>query len=247
MPVPNPNCRCPKVTHQHGTHQCYRSCGCREQECREAHAATKRHATRQKAYGRSETHQVPAGPARKGIKRLILKGWSTEAIAKDAGVSESVINRIHYGINGVLQPTVRADSAAKILALKPGRKKRAKYEGTSIELTDSTGSKRRIQALVTQGFSLNALSQHAGYGRSYFKDMLSYEGNITLARVKTVSDLYDRLWDKTPVAETKAQRLSVTLAKKTARDNGWLPPMAWDDDLIDNPKHFPQVSAIRAA
>lgn len=237
MPEKNADCRCPTVQHYHGTHQCYRSCGCRKQECRDAHAAAKRHLTRQQAYGRSGTHQVDSHLVRKHVRKLTRKGWGTRAISAETGVTVSVINKLAYGVNGVQQPTVRADSAAKILAFAPEpRVRREKYEGTSIELTDATGSHRRLQALVTLGFSLTALAEYAGYGRSYFKDILAAE-RLTLTRAKIVSDLYDQLWNMKPIPETRAQKQSVTMAKRIAAKNGWYPPMAWDDDNIDNPAY----------
>lgn len=234
MPGPNIDCRC-TVQHHHGTHQCYRTCGCREQECKDASAAELRAARRRRNYGTSTTHLVDAAPVRKHVQKLFKRGWSVRAISKETGVSQSVLNVLLYGSNGKQSATVRAGTAEKLLAFKPpfDRKNR---QGTRIETVNAIGSQRRLQALVTLGFSLNWLAEYAGYGRSYFKAVLA-TGTIALTTADVVSDLYERLWNKQPLPETRAQKQSVTYSKRFAKANGWLPPMAWDDDQIDNPKY----------
>lgn len=241
MPELNEDCHC-TVQHYHGTRQCYRTCGCRRQECREADAAARREAQNKRDAGKSTTHPVDAAPVRKHLEKLIESGWGTRAISEMTGVNVSALVRTVYGINGVPQVHVRADSAEKLLAFNPPP--RHKFDGTSIETTDATGSRRRLQALVALGFSLNVLADYAGYSRSYFKD-LTKKDRISVQRAVAVTDLYEKLWNRKPLPETKEQRHSVIMAKKAALAKGWLPPMAWDDAGIDNPDYQPYAKSRR--
>lgn len=235
MPGPNTNCRCPKAKHQHGTPQCYRSCGCREQECRDAEATAVRNLRKQKAYGRSTNHQVDATPVRQHLDRLIRRGWGVRAISKETGISLDVLSNIVYGRNAVLPTTLRAGTADQILAFTPIAT-RSKFDGTDTENTDATGSRRRLQALVSLGFSLHLLAGHAGRSHSSFKAILARD-RIRVSTANEIKALYDQLWDKQPLPETPAEKQSVTMAKKAAQKNGWLPPMMWDDDHIDDPSY----------
>jgi hypothetical protein len=36
------------------------------------------------------------------------------------------------------------------------------------------------------------------------------------------------------------------MAKTAARKNGWLPPLCWDEDGIDNPDHHGHPEALAA-
>lgn len=235
MPGPNSNCRCVTKQHHHGTHQCYRSCGCREQECRDADAAEKRAARRRKYYGTAKNHLVDATPVRKHLAKLSKMGWGVRAVSRETGVSVSSLTRLTYGEVRSDEKIVRAVTAEKILAFNPPFA-RTRFQGTSTETVNAIGSQRRLQALVTLGFSLNALADYAGYGRSYFKAVLAAD-RISLNTANVVTEVYERLWNKKPIPETGAQRQSVTNAKRIAAKNGWVPPMAWDDDLIDDPKY----------
>jgi hypothetical protein len=53
--------------------------------------------------------------------------------------------------------------------------------------------------------------------------------------------VYDQLWDKEPPRGTRYERSNATAASRWAKSNGWVPPLAWDDDTIDNPDAIPQV------
>lgn len=244
MPEKNLDCRCTKQ-HYHGTKECYRTCKCRKQECKDANAAAVRDLRRKKAYGTSSAHQVDAAPVREHLEKLMGMGWGTRAITRETGVANSVINALVYGKNGNTSKTVREATASKLLAFNPPFA-REKRQGTSTAHVDATGSQRRLQALVALGFSLNWLAEYAGYGRSYFKVVLAQD-RIGIDRVRAVTEVYERLWDKKPLPETPQQKNSVTKAKDHARKNGWPPPMAWDDDKIDDPKHRPAPALIALA
>lgn len=244
MPEKNADCRC-AVQHYHGTTQCYRTCRCRKQECRDANAAAVRDLRRKKYYGTSTNHQVDATPVREHLEKLMGMGWGTRAITRETGISATVISSIIYGKKGIKSKNVREVTAATLLAFNPPFTREPR-QGTSTAQVDATGSQRRLQALVALGFSLNWLAEYAGYGRSYFKQVL-LQDKIGMDRARAVTEVYERLWNKKPLPETPEQKSSVTKAKAHARKNGWPPPMAWDDDKIDDPKHRPAPALIKLA
>lgn len=104
---------------------------------------------------------------------------------------------------------------------------------------DATGTKRRIQALMRNGWSMALLSARLGYSRQVLRKQL-LEGNwVTAATVTQVCALYDELWDQAPPEGDRFERRAATMARRFAAERGWPPPLAWDDDEIDNPDARP--------
>jgi hypothetical protein len=121
---------------------------------------------------------------------------------------------------------VRTDTARRILAIsadprfwEPGRQ------------VDSTGTRRRLQALVAIGYSLRALAKHLGV-RTTDVGRLLIQQRVLARTAWAVDDLYHELWDVIPPVTTDAERRAVREARALAQERRWLPPLAWDD--IDN-------------
>jgi hypothetical protein len=58
---------------------------------------------------------------------------------------------------------------------------------------------------------------------------------VTTRTALIVSDLYNELWDIEPPHTTQDDRDASAAARRTAKDQGWAPPLAWDD--IDTDPH----------
>ena len=232
------DCQCKRVRHEHGTHNAYLTDKCRCLPCKKANAAASVHNRKMKAYGRGpNTTPVDAKPVQKHIKKLMRNGWGVERIAKEAGVGTSTVSRILYGepARKIRPPkTVLGKTSDKILAFNP--EKREQRQGTVIETVDSTGTKRRIQALVACGYSMTRIADEMGTYKQAITLIMKGE-RVLLSTAESYKDIYDKLWDVPPPRETPAEKKAYTTAKKMAEENGWFPPMAWDDDLIDDPKH----------
>jgi hypothetical protein len=108
-------------------------------------------------------------------------------------------------------------------------------------LMDATGSRRRLQALAARGWSERALAAEYGPGGHCNALARIFRGQpaVTPAVAQRIEDLYDRLWDQPPPARTKSQRVGASLAAANAARRGWPPPLAWDDDEIDDPAASP--------
>jgi hypothetical protein len=161
-------------------------------------------------------------------------GWGFRAVSRETGIGVSTVNKLLYGYRGETAKTIRSGTSETLLAFNP-RLPREHRQGTSTANVDATGSHRRLQALVALGFSLRMLADYSGYGRGYFKAILARD-QIRENTAQAITELYDKLWDKKPIPVTTAEKHSVTKAKQIAAAKGWLPPMAWDDDKIDDPK-----------
>ena len=95
----------------------------------------------------------------------------------------------------------------------------------------SVGISRRLRALVAIGYSSAQLSDMVGIHPSYVSKLM----NNTRPRVNAdtanrVYSLYDRLC-MTPGPSQAA--------RDRAHRKGWMPPLAWDDETIDDPEARP--------
>lgn len=229
------DCTCKIARHQHGTRQGYVIDKCRCLPCRDAATAYEKKRVRQKAYGR--TGRVDAAPAREHLLWLMTQGTSYKHAARLSGVSLTVISTLIYGRpdrRGHKPPyTCSAATAERILAVQPDPWQRP--DGARV---NSTGTHRRVQALVYVGWSQQHLANRIGMNRAnFFKLMLAAE--VTVGTAKKIRVLYDELWNVTPPRSTHAERSSYTRSRKHAAAHGWLPPLAWDDDSIDDPDAEP--------
>lgn len=225
------DCACKTVKHKHGTVQAYKIDGCKCRPCRNAIRAREADRNRQLAYGTWDSGRTDAAPVREHLAMLMANGVSDRSIAKASTVARSTLRKIIDGQNGrVLKVT-----AEKILSVQPGID--ALGDGCQV---DSTGTVRRLQALVAIGWPQSRIADQVGIGSGNFQTLLK-SPTVRVRTAKKVSDLYDCLWDKTPAATSSFERAAITRARDAAAARGWLPPMAWDDDTIDDPTATPDM------
>lgn len=105
--------------------------------------------------------------------------------------------------------------------------------------TDGIGTRRRIQALIANGWSCAALALQHGVSSRRIQALAHQTGPLTQTTAQGIQNLYDRLWDQPPPATTRAQQQAADRARKHAQELGWAVPLAWDDDEIDDPDAQP--------
>jgi hypothetical protein len=224
----------------HGTLARYVVDHCRCQPCRNANRVYENNRTRQIAYGRWQPY-VNAEPVRAYARALMEFGIGSRRLAGLAGVPTGVMSKLIYGGPGTRPPSrrVRPATAAKILAVKPS----LELLGATVSV-DATGTARRLQALVALGWSQAKLAAALGVGPpNLFKTMNSPAVYAETAR--KVRALYDELWDQPPPESTHRDKIAASRARNVARTKGWLPPMAWDDNEIDDPTVRPKAGRAR--
>lgn len=99
---------------------------------------------------------------------------------------------------------------------------------------DATGTRRRIEALVWCGWSLARLSARLGDDPSHARKILRSQ-RVTAATERAVRALYDELWDQAPPQDGPYDQRAAVRARNYARKHRFAPPLAWDDDSIDDP------------
>lgn len=213
--------------HKHGTRLAYLhdKCGC--DACRAAQAAYARHARRMRAYGRSR-HYVDATAATEHLLALRALGVGTVRMEAYTGLSHTnlakLLNREHK--------LIRTDNEQTVLAmpLDPA----AYPTGDPI---DMTGTTRRLRALVAIGYGVPMLGPMLGVHEDTVRSIVEATAQATVypftaAKVKA---LYERLSNTPRTGATTAENISIALARRWAKMSGWVPPMYWDDDEIDDP------------
>ncbi|GAA2159203.1 MULTISPECIES: hypothetical protein [Glycomyces] len=203
--------------------------------CRETARIYDANRRRLVAYGRWHT-LIDAEPVRHHVQALQAEGLGWMRIARLAGLSTSTVWKLLYGDpHRGLGPSkrVKTSTAEKLFTVRADLQSLA-----GATTVNAIGTRRRLQALVAIGWSQNSLAEQLGMLRANFGRMMRSE-RVMVRTAKAVRALYDERWNQAPPQSTPRERFSVTYALKYAEDKGWVPPMAWDDDTIDDPAATP--------
>ncbi len=178
---------------------------------------------------------MDADPAREHLRALSAAGIGWKRAAELAGLSSSAVSKLLYGGPGDRPPSrrIRPETAAAILGIRPSADLAA--PGT---LVDSAGTRRRAQALVAIGWPRARIAAEAGMSPSNFGQTLQRE-QVCAGTARAVREIYDRLWDTPPDEGDRHARAGVARARNYAAARGWVPPLGWDDDVIDDPDGRP--------
>jgi hypothetical protein len=94
------------------------------------------------------------------------------------------------------------------------------------------GCRRRIQALLAIGWTGSFIAAELGVSRARLSYLTSRQEAVTPRTAAAVSALYDRLSSQPgPSAMTRGHAAAA----------GYVPPIGWDDDAIDDPGALPWV------
>ena len=200
---------------------CYHRCGCRCDPCK---AANSRYAKAHKLGVRS---RVPAELVRAHIDLLIGRGMTQAQICEASGVGTGTMCRITHGVHD----TVSRHLAAAILAVQPQR-----IEKVRAGWVDACGTRLRLHALSAIGWTWTAIAAEMGVHQESVQRW-STAHTVNASSRAAVIAAYERLWNQ-PQGDVRA------LAR--ARKNGWLPPMALDDDRLDTPGYRPRMPRTTA-
>jgi hypothetical protein len=150
-------------------------------------------------------------------------GFSVRSIADASGVAAATISELNRGVCSglkvVTETLILSVTAEKILS-RPNR------EG----FVPNIGARRRLQALMVIGYRHSDISAKLGFNSAL---VLNQAGNwISRRKHDKVKDVYGHLWNRPgPSARTRGR----------AANLGYLPPLAWDDESIDDPSAEPET------
>lgn len=100
---------------------------------------------------------------------------------------------------------------------------------------DATGTARRLRALAAIGWPMLTLSRRLGGAtREYAGQIVNNRQRVRTRTATAVANLYDEL----SMTLGPSQR-----TRNAAKAKGWPPPLAWDDETIDDPSARPYTKA----
>ncbi|MEC4016028.1 hypothetical protein [Streptomyces sp. H27-D2] len=214
----------------------YKLDGCRCYICGLANATYYEARERAIAYGTWHPW-ADAEPVRVHIRNLQECGLGTRRIAATANIDRKRITTL---INGRPErgtaplDKLRPATAAAILAVQPTLDTLG-----SAQIIGSTGTVRRLQALVAGGWPQTHLAAGLGMTPSNFGQTLTSD-RVRVRTARAVRALYDANWRADPL-EHGATQSGVTRARRYAAAHHWAPVGAWDDDTIDDPNAQPDT------
>ncbi|NUR03718.1 MAG: hypothetical protein HOQ47_12730 [Streptomyces sp.] len=219
---------------------CYTDYRCRRPECVERRRVWQRELRRKKREG--QPARVDAQPVRAHLYRLQAAGVSPYRVALIAGVDDWTVRAFMPSSTGrrARKHTTSPEVAAKILAITP--------EHAVSAYVDSTGTRRRIQALVANGWPIRRLHEHLGLNATYIGDLVGrQQGRPVLATTaEKVAEGYERLKRQQPARRGIEARV-VTRIRGIAAAKRWAPPRYWEKfpGAIDDPHFTPEYGKTR--
>lgn len=200
--------------HTHGrTVSCYKTHGCRCQPCRAICARKELERNRAKRDGRYAGGARHPERAARHIESLMREGMTMAHIAERSGIAYRTVGEILARKRPILGATERAVLQTR-LYLAPAPQSNV----------NSLGTRRRLQALMAIGYTLQDLSLRLGKNRSWASKCLTEYVEVEEATRLDVARLYDEL-SMTPAPDTVIARRSIARAKKF----GYVKPLGWDD------------------
>lgn len=224
----------------HDNTTCYTEYRCRRPDCVDRYNTINRARLQAHKTGTYST-LVDAEPTRQHILSLRHAGMSNDSIAHAAGLTTQCILEFVKSIptqgRGRRQRTTPA-TEAKILAVT--------IESRTTGLIDSSGTQRRIQALVAIGWPIRHIARDAGLFDAGAHALLQRD-QLLVSTAKAVATTYDRLRARKPEKQGVTKSHAHGARNRAARLR-WAPPRYWDDPdhPIDDPDFEPQYGLTKA-
>lgn len=197
--------------------------GCRCFECwRSRSRKQKRYRAKYVAGWRS---LVDSAGVRVCVDRWVAAGFSFSAIGAAAGVSPAMVRQVSAGMH----PQVRAVLAERICAV------------TAADLVASVppdawvprvGAVRRLQGLQVMGWPLRQISP------GHYSMIAELSSSPRLSMRRRNFDLVRAAYDEKSMVPGPSRSTRLRAAAQ-----GFVPPLAWDDECIDDPAAVPVLGA----
>lgn len=197
--------------------------GCDCAPCMEAARLYERHRSKLRILGRPA--YIDPAATRRHVQALLAAGMTVNEVEQHSGVHRTGI-RVMLGTypGRPASKGIRPATAAKLLAVRPSI---GTPTPTLSGTVDGTGTRRRLQASLANGWPATTLAVELGTGPRL---QIARAARVRAATAAAVRDLYDRIGDKPGPSPKTATYW---------RGRGYLPPAWWDDDTIDDPTAEP--------
>lgn len=172
---------------------------------------------------------VGAQPARDHLAALRATGLTLARISLLSGVNRRVMQRL------AKQDLVNAETERKLFALSvSGEIHSISADAAKI---DATGTRRRLQALAAMGYHHEGVADMLDMDRTNIWRLATRYKELVFAQTARDIDALFRKLQMTPAPPGRGAVQAINRAKR----NGWAPPLAWDEDTIDNPSAMPDL------
>jgi hypothetical protein len=225
------DCPHPRAGHRHGTHLAYFKDHCR---CAPCTRAGRIHSKRVGYRTLTGTHTyVDATDARAHVEQL-LEVLTVGQIEQRSSVHRTAIRVLVGDFPGrPASKRITRTTRDALLAVRPDR-----VGPEASGLVDRSGTQRRLRALIALGWTARHLTRRLGMSSRTMGMLTADHGTPILASTRAkVAALYDELALVVP-----APSRGTTVARGIAHGRGWVPPLAWDDDTIDDPDALPDTA-----
>jgi len=202
------------------------------------------------AANRAMKSRVPAAPTLALLADLTSRGWTpgylSQSLQRSLRSYNSTLTGREVDVTTErrvqrLHATLIHSSPAKVSAVQ----RLAAAERTARKYVDSRATRRRLQALLRLGWTVQQLGAALGRSSQRLEWVLDSH-RVTAATAQQVSDIYERLSLGPPTTTTPEQQEAAEHARTRALRCGWLAPLAWDD--IDNdPDPGPSPAHLHAS
>jgi transcriptional regulator with XRE-family HTH domain len=211
--------------------ECSKGCGRKATRRSMCNSCYQTYRNKQVAYGRWQTVTVDAGPVRAHLLALKAAGIGDRRIGELSGVSRSALQKISRkrpGTDEPLRSNVWRSTANRILAIPLEVDNR----GYGVRI-DSTGSLRRLRALQAIGWTQTEIAHRIGWTlQNLNRYFISDPARINRGTAVTIAKVFNEL----QLIPGPSER-----SRRHARKHGWAPPLAWDEDTIDDPAAKPDI------
>lgn len=208
----------PKPCATHGTHH---SAGCIHCQTYGRTIARRRYRLRKLGV---PVGYIDAAAARRHAEKLHATGMTIRQIGRGANLTEASMRDILYGRT----QKIHAEVHEAVLAVKP---EPTRWRNHILV----TGTRRRLQALNAIGYGYDDLASLLGSSESAIRRLAAGHAKfVSTERDAQVQRLYEQIADRPPAQP------SLRVLRNAAR-KGWLPPICWDDDTIDDPNAAPYL------
>lgn len=228
----------------HDTLTCYTNYRCRRPACVQRARDWERNRRAALKAGQWQPF-IDAAPVRDHLILLLARGVSLCRVGELAGLGPHFLYSFLPPKNGRRRPvrhTVSPDVAQKVLAIDP--------DTANPAITEPTGTVRRLQALVANGWPMSHLATRLAVTPTYVSALIKRGENnrpVLAATAQKVAATYTQLSDRRPthggVQPGQAKR-----ARNLAAANGWPNTRYWATrmDVIDDPHFEPDYGRTKA-
>lgn len=189
----------------------------------------RRRATRV-ARGTWGARYVPAAPARARLAEFLeVYRVSLATAAELSGSGAATLSALHYAQHPRFSEWVHITTQSAVFGM------RFDLDQFAAEaLVTSVGTARRLEALAVLGWSWPLLERGLGLPRQTLMFRRA-RPRVRAEYARQVRDLYDEL---------SMRRGPSAHAARRAAAKGWLPPLAWDDEDLEDPRVPPAMSSL---